>query len=131
MLDEEFDIYFGNDESKEDSLKLDNDLMNLWVKKYYKKYWDVDYKKLSEKWLKELLDDCLEIEGYFDWIDNKPYIKDKKLTNKECIVLWSKIENYDGILYFDLFTMLDDCLNKNMSEEYKKSLNDRGVFPDM
>ena len=88
MVDEDFDIYFDSDEEyKTISLNLDNELMNLWVKTYYKRYWDEEYKKLNEKWLIELLSDLdsNDYDNYLDWKDDKPLIKDVTLSNKECI----------------------------------------------
>lgn len=132
VYDERFE---GGDEEdlkiKDDLLKLDNTLLNIWIRCYYQKFWVQGYKSLSKQWQKEILDDFKEYNKYFNWNGNKCYIKDDiTLNNKECIILESIIENYDGLRDFSTFRLLDDCTDEENTQIYIDSLRKTGNFPN-
>ncbi len=126
-ITEKFDSIFEDDvEMRQSILNIDNELMNLWIKTYYDKYWKVKL-NLSPQFLEGILNDCKERDEYFVWIDDRPYIKkDLQLTNEECTVLFFIIENYSGLDDFNIW-ILTDVKDKNL---YIKTIKETGKFPD-
>ena len=125
-----YDLLWGDDEWSEQILKLDNELMNIWIRAYYKRYWVEEHPTLSEKWQKEIIDECKQYSMYFS--DNDyPNIKDELiLSNKECSVLEHVLENYSGLRGFDIGCIINDCLdNKEAIENYKTCIIQTGKFP--
>lgn len=134
-IDERYFEICGDGEWFDEIQKLDNELLNIWIRIYYKRYWVEHYHTLSETWKKEMINDCEQYSVYFDWVNvskyRVPHIKDGiKLSNKECLVLEFIIENYSGLHELDIGQIHRECLdNEKETENYKRALLQTTKFP--
>ena len=127
------DEFFEDDakEQKKFIKKLnncDNNLMNIWIKCYFDRYW-VEKKNLHPNFISDILGDCEKYYEYFNWVDaNKPILrKDRILKNEECVVLYCILENCSGIEGFSLWDLLN--VKKSKVEKYNKSIIETSKFP--
>lgn len=126
-LQEVFDNFYGTDdeEEKAKALRINNQLLNVWIKAFFERYWNEVVNELSEDWLSELLAELRQFNEYLKWEGGYPYIKDDNLTNVECIALWSIIENCNGIDDFSIW----DMTRKINVKEYIAHITKHKSFP--
>lgn len=112
-FDENFDLTSNEDIlSQEGILALNNNLMNLWIRVYYLRWWTEKVHTISPSWLREITEECHKYDYLLDWKTGNPTVKDDlRLTNKECTILWFILENYDGLDTFTLWELMDKANN--------------------
>lgn len=134
-IDEEFFNLWGDCKWFHQIQELDNELLNIWIRVYYKRYWVEEHPSLSEKWKKDTIDECKLYSAYFDWVKIHdicvPHIKDDLiLSNKECSILEHILENYSGLRGFDIGCIIGDCLgNEKETKKYKRTIKKSSKFP--
>lgn len=128
-IDEAYSYLWEDSDWLESIMGLDNDLLNQWIRVYYQRYWKEKYPELSDKWKKEIIEDCQKYSEYFDWIGQFPYVKeDIVLSNKECSVLEHILENYSGLRGFDIGEFIYNCATEDIPK-YKESIRRTLGFP--
>lgn len=118
---------------------LNNQLLNLWIKSYFRNYWRQS--DISLKWTDDLLSDLEPHSEYLVYQEsnfkhlkiNFPYIREEKnLTNEECVSLWCLTEYYDGLRDYSYFSIAKHC-NNNLTNtlKYIDSIRNENKFPDI
>jgi hypothetical protein len=122
----------------ENALKLNNKLLNLWIRCYFNRFCEITelYDKSKNEWTSEFCDKtkkelALQLKDFTDSRNDKWIMKrNKKLTNYECIGIWVILKEYYHINDLSFRTILEECLDEPVETYYYiKSLEEEQKFP--